>query len=156
MDYASIKELIKMIDDSKLTSFELEFDGVSLKMGKGDFKGSSSTKGDTLIQEKTYKQQEIKSVLESVSSTEEINVKDDVACNYVVSPIVGTFYSSPSANKEPYVKIGDKVKKGDILCIIEAMKIMNEIKSEYDGTIVDILVSNEQMVEYGQKLFSIR
>ena len=74
----------------------------------------------------------------------------------IVSPIVGTFYESPGADKKPYVKVGDKVKKGDIVCIVEAMKVMNEIEAEVDGEIVEISVKNEQMVQYGEVLFKIK
>ena len=73
----------------------------------------------------------------------------------VKSPIVGTMYSSPSDESQNFVKVGSEVKKGDILCILEAMKLMNEIESEVDGEIVEVLVSNEDMVEYGQPLFKI-
>lgn len=76
--------------------------------------------------------------------------------NVIKSPMVGTFYSSSSPEKEPYVKVGERIKKGDTLCIIEAMKLMNEIESEFDGEIAEILVKNEQMVEYGQALFKIK
>ena len=75
--------------------------------------------------------------------------------NLVKAPIVGTFYQSSGPDKPPFVKVGDKVKEGDLLCIIEAMKIMNEIKSPYSGEIVEILVSNDNMVEYNQPLFRI-
>ena len=70
--------------------------------------------------------------------------------------MVGTFYGKPSPNGEPYVKVGQKVKKGDILCIIEAMKLMNEIESEFDGEIKEILVKEEEPVEYGKPLFVIK
>lgn len=70
--------------------------------------------------------------------------------------MVGTFYASPSPEKEPFVKIGDKVHKGQVLCVVEAMKLMNEIESEYDGEIVEICVKNEDMVEYGTSLFKIK
>jgi acetyl-CoA carboxylase biotin carboxyl carrier protein len=73
----------------------------------------------------------------------------------VTSPIVGTFYASQGPDKEYFVKVGSRVKKGDTLCIIEAMKLMNEIDSEVDGEVVEVLVENEQMVEYGQPLFRI-
>ncbi len=72
------------------------------------------------------------------------------------SPLVGTFYCAPSEGADPYVKVGDVVKKGQVLGIVEAMKLMNEIESEFDGEVVEILVENEQMVEYGQPLFVIR
>jgi len=74
---------------------------------------------------------------------------------YVKSPLVGTFYRAPSPESPPFVEVGSKVKKGDTLCIIEAMKVMNEIKSEYDGVVKEILVENGQPVEYGQVLFAI-
>ena len=73
----------------------------------------------------------------------------------VTSPMVGVFYASPSPDAEPYVRVGDRVKKGDVLCIIEAMKVMNEIVSETDGEVVDICVQNGQVVEYSQVLFKI-
>ena len=76
--------------------------------------------------------------------------------NTVSSPLVGTFYASPSPDAEPFVKTGDRVKKGQILGIIEAMKLMNEIESEYDGVVEAVLVNNEEVVEYGQPLFRIK
>ncbi len=79
----------------------------------------------------------------------------EVSGNIIKSPIVGTFYSAPGPEAEDYVKVGDKVRKGQVLCIIEAMKLMNEIESEFDGEIAEILVKNEQMVEFGQPLFKI-
>jgi acetyl-CoA carboxylase biotin carboxyl carrier protein len=76
--------------------------------------------------------------------------------NIVKSPMVGTFYSKSSPTAEAFVKVGDKIKKGDTLCIIEAMKLMNEIESEYDGEIVEILVKDGEMVDYGKDLFIIK
>ena len=73
----------------------------------------------------------------------------------VKSPMVGTLYLKPSPNKAPYVNVGDVVKKGQVICIIEAMKLMNEIESEYDGKIVEICTQNEEMVEYGKPIFKI-
>ena len=70
--------------------------------------------------------------------------------------MVGTFYSSSSPDKEPFVKIGDKVKKGQVVCILEAMKLMNEIESEFDGEIVEICAKNEDIIEYGAPLFKIK
>jgi len=73
----------------------------------------------------------------------------------ILSPMVGTFYAAPSPDSEPYVKAGDHVEPGQTLCILEAMKLMNEIKTEFAGTIIDIVVENGQAVEYGQTLFLI-
>jgi oxaloacetate decarboxylase alpha subunit len=75
---------------------------------------------------------------------------------YIKSPIVGTFYTAPNPNSDPFVSVGDMVEKGSVLCIIEAMKLMNEIESEVAGEIVSVLVDNGQPVEYGEKLFTIR
>ena len=84
------------------------------------------------------------------------NKESEVKGITVKSPMVGTFYSKSSPSSEPFVKIGSKVKKGDTLCIIEAMKLMNEIESEYDGEIIEILVKDEEMVDYGKPLFIIK
>ncbi len=74
----------------------------------------------------------------------------------LTAPMVGTFYAQPAPDRPPYIKVGDMVKKGQIICIIEAMKLMNEIESEYDGEVVEVLVKNEDMVEFGQPLFLIK
>jgi acetyl-CoA carboxylase biotin carboxyl carrier protein len=81
---------------------------------------------------------------------------DDPTVAYITSPFVGTFYRSPSPDAPPYVDVGARVQKGQVLCIVEAMKLMNEIESEVDGTVVDLLVANGQPVEYGQQLYKIR
>ena len=80
---------------------------------------------------------------------------ETVSGNVVSSPLVGTFYASSSPEAEPFVKVGDSVKKGQVLGIVEAMKLMNEIESEYDGIVKQILVSNEDVIEYGQPMFVI-
>ena len=91
------------------------------------------------------------------ADTEGVNLKaPSVSGNIVKSPLVGTFYAAPSEDAAPFVKVGDKVKKGQVLAIVEAMKLMNDIESDFDGEIIEILVENGQSVEYGQPLFSIR
>ena len=90
------------------------------------------------------------------ASSQTAQVGDIPSDNVVVSPLVGTFYSSSSPEAEPFVKEGDTVKKGQVLGIIEAMKLMNEIESEYDGVVEAVLVKNEEVVEYGQPLFRIK
>jgi acetyl-CoA carboxylase biotin carboxyl carrier protein len=92
--------------------------------------------------------------IEDVYDVEEITITENLYT--VKSPMVGTFYRAPSPDSPPFVKIGDKVQKGQTLCIIEAMKIMNEIESEISGEIVDILLNDEDTVEYGQALMKIR
>lgn len=85
-----------------------------------------------------------------------LDVKEHTDYISVTSPIVGLFYAAPAENAEPYVSLGDRVKKGQTLCIVEAMKLMNEISAEIDGEICEICVTNGQMVEYGTELFRIK
>ncbi len=90
---------------------------------------------------------------EIVSKNEEI-INEDLSL--VKSPLVGTYYSSSAPGEAPYVEVGSKVKKGDVLCIVEAMKIMNEITSEFDGEVIEVLRKDEEIVEFGMELFKIR
>ncbi len=90
------------------------------------------------------------------ASAEAQTTEEEVGLHFVTSPIVGTFYRAPSPDADPYVKVGDSVTKGQVLCIVEAMKLMNEIESDMSGTIVKVLPDNAQPVEFGQRLFAIR
>lgn len=95
--------------------------------------------------------------VQNIEQPENVSQKsDDQTGSLVTSPLVGTFYAAPSQDLPPYVQVGDKVKKGQVLAIVEAMKLMNEIESDFDGEIAEIYVENGQPVEYGQKLFRIR
>jgi acetyl-CoA carboxylase biotin carboxyl carrier protein len=87
--------------------------------------------------------------------SQEVIPQEEVKGNKVTSPIVGTFYRKPSPDKDPFIKVGDVVEEGDILCIIEAMKMMNEIKSDFSGKVVSIDVEDGQPVEYGQHIITI-
>ncbi|NLJ88027.1 MAG: acetyl-CoA carboxylase biotin carboxyl carrier protein [Epulopiscium sp.] len=147
MEYKEIENLMKVMNESNLTELEIEKEGFSLKIKK-EKEIVAISNIEAPIEVQSHKAQEIKPEKEKIIKEEEGTV--------VYSPIVGTFYSSPSPGAEPFVKIGDKVKKGDTLCIIEAMKIMNEIEAEVDGEIVEVLVRNEEMVEYKQPLFRIK
>jgi acetyl-CoA carboxylase biotin carboxyl carrier protein len=125
-----------------------------LEVKKGDFHLILSKKGKEILEGKiTEDRPEIninKILEESKQSSQEV---ENIV--YVKSPLVGTFYRAPSPTSPPFVQQGQKVKKGDILCIIEAMKVMNEIKSDYDGIVKEILVENGKPVEFGQVLFII-
>ena len=152
MDFKNIQELIRTVSESELTSFEIENDGISIKMQKGVLSTDSKSQ-DKIITDKEPKIIS-KKINENFKSLEqEIEVDENI--EIVKSPIVGIFYSSSSPKDDDFVKVGSKVKKGQTLCIIEAMKLMNEIEAECDGTIAEILVEKEQMVEYGQHLFKI-
>ena len=126
MNYEDIKKLIDDMGNSKLTEISIDFPD-GTKIGM---------------------KKEVNEIVET--ETQEDN------CKIVKSPMVGTFYLKPDPNSNPYVEIGKKVKKGDILCIIEAMKLMNEIECEFDGEIAEILVKDGEMVEYGKPLFNIK
>lgn len=95
-------------------------------------------------------------VIDTPSAVNTSAVREDGDCISVNSPIVGVFYAAPAENAEAYVKVGDKVKKGQTLCIIEAMKLMNEITADEEGVISEICVTNGQVVEYGTELFRIK
>ena len=146
MDYSALKEIIKLVSDSKLTTFELEQEGTIIRMKKEAAVVEVREVSNKII----GMEQKTTSIVSE--ETSEVVVK---AGEIVKSPIVGTYYEAPGTDKPSFVKVGDKVKKGDVLCIIEAMKIMNEIQSDYDGEILEILVNNEDMVEYGQPLFRV-
>jgi len=133
-----------------MKEYELEY----LEVKKGDFHLILSKKGTEIIERKITEDRPVvdinKIVEESKQTTQEL---ENIV--YVKSPLVGTFYRAPSPTSPPFVELGQKVKKGDVLCIIEAMKVMNEIKSDYDGIIKEILVENGKPVEFGQVLFII-
>lgn len=157
MDFEKIKDLMKSLDGSNLMDFELKLqDGFYLRMNKHKSQ-QQATQSQQVENTQQFVQQMSQTVAtqttEPIEQPKEENKK--IEGNTVKSPIVGTFYSSSSPTKPAFVKVGDKVKKGDVLCIIEAMKVMNEITSQFDGEVAEILVGNEDMVEYGQPLFTI-
>lgn len=139
MEYEKIKQLINDMGNSKLTSVDIEFpDGMKIKMEKN-------------VSAMPFNEQ-----VKVIEHIEENTVKEEVKSgNIVKSPMVGTFYSKSSPTSNPYVEIGAEVKKGTVLCIVEAMKLMNEIESEFNGKIEEILVKDGEAVEYGQPLFRI-
>lgn len=150
MEYEKIKQLMEDMGNSKLTSIDIDFpDGTKISMKKEEKQVVKVTENKPV--ENLSTREEIN--IETNSEKQEEKIEDG---NVVTSPMVGTFYSKPSPNSEPYVEVGKKVKKGDVLCIIEAMKLMNEIESEFDGEITEILVKDEEPVEYGKPLFVIK
>ena len=144
MNYDDIKKLIDDMGNSKIDELKIEFpDGIKISMKK-DKAPVSQVLPTENIQYVTVPEK----VQENKECKEEYKI--------VKSPMVGTFYSKSSPNAKPYVEVGQQVKKGDILCIVEAMKLMNEIESEFDGEIVEICVNDGDMVDYGKVLFKIR
>ena len=144
MEYEKIIQLINDFGNSKLNNLKLDFpDGTKIDMSKGDEKVKFVN-----VEPNIDKEEKIENKVTSCEKSLDNG-------NIMTSPMVGTFYLKPSPNAEPYVKVGQRVKKGDILCIIEAMTLMNEIESEYDGVIEEILVKDSECVEYGKPLFRI-
>ena len=161
MNFNEVKELISILDDSKLAYFELENEDGYIKIDKSmsrDYVPNKIQNEVSAIENKEEKQHNntISSkinIKENENITNESQVEENI--EFIKSPIVGTFYSKSSPDVEPFVQKGDKVSKGDIVCIVEAMKLMNEIESEYDGKIAKILVKDGEPVEYGTQLFVI-
>lgn len=146
MEFGQIIDLIKAVSDSNLTEFEIQ---------DGETKISMETNKETkqITVTAPLVQPQLSAV--QLAAVQEEEKAEEKTGNIVKSPLVGTFYQSASPESEPFVKEGDTVKKGQVLGIVEAMKLMNEIESEYDGTVKEILVKNEQMVEFGQPMFVI-
>ena len=145
MELEDLKELIELLKETDITELQVEKDGTKVKIKR----------------ERYLQSFEISAQKPSVVPLQETLVKEIVAEDAeprlitITSPIVGTFYRSPSPEAASFIEIGQRVKKGQVLCIIEAMKLMNEIESEADGVVVKALVENGQPVEYGEPLFLI-
>ena len=147
MDEKNIRKYAKLMQELGLTGLEIKENGSELRLERMERAAPAAAAVPVIS---ALPAQEPAAV--SIPAAEQ--VPDD--CIEISSPMVGVFYSAPAENAQPFVSVGDPVKKGDVLCIIEAMKLMNEIESEYDGTIAEILVENGQPVEYGQPLFRIQ
>lgn len=184
MDLNYIKELIKAVDESGVEEVEIEIEGSRLRISKNK-KGETNASVNTnsfpnyipipfpiyqpagfqqfpapipQVPQTPQVQQAVPAEVKEekrVEITEAPSVEAGKKYHEIKSPIVGTFYRAPAPDAEPYVKVGDEVFPGTVLCIVEAMKLMNEIESDVHGRIVKILVENAQPVEYGQPLFLI-
>ncbi|MDD7793281.1 acetyl-CoA carboxylase biotin carboxyl carrier protein [Clostridium sp. 'White wine YQ'] len=155
MKIEEVKELINLINESDLALFEFKTDDCYLKMDKSTTR--SSEVKEVVTAASPVPVANITSSETTIVNKEETIISAPAQEGYIVkSPIVGTFYMSPSPDKPAYAEVGKRVKQGDTLCIIEAMKLMNEIESEVSGEVLEILVENESMVEFGQPLFRIR
>ena len=157
MEFEQILKLIDHVSASRLESFCYENDCLNITLNCEKKNSSVVLSGNTDGSQKVV--QIVSETGNNLTSadTEGVNLKaPSVSGNIVKSPLVGTFYAAPSEDAAPFVKVGDKVKKGQVLAIVEAMKLMNDIESDFDGEIIEILVENGQSVEYGQPLFSIR
>jgi len=158
MNIKEVKDLIREILQSDITEFELEHTGTKLRLKRG--RGSTDASPSAALNDVGHP--EIPNTLPipnevPASALTGLDEKDEEAGLHIItSPIVGTFYSAPSPGSEPYVKVGDAVEEGQILCVVEAMKLMNEIPSDVTGEVVRLYVETGHAVEFGQKLFGIR
>lgn len=158
MDLNYIKKLIKILDTSNVAEIEIEEEGTKLRLSKPKPKITPNLTPLNFTPIQNNNPAESLSLEKAVSRTkpEEVRVEANNENVYEVkSPMVGTFYRAPSPDADPYVNVGSNVSPGSVLCIIEAMKLMNEIESEVSGKIIKILVENTQPVEYNQPLFLI-
>ena len=158
MKVEQVLELVKAVSDSELAEFKYEEDGVKLSLKKTSDKivqvpAPAAPMAAPVIAPAVMPAGAEAQAAEAAAPAEGEN--DKSAGNVVKSPLVGTFYAAPAEDAEPYVKVGDSVKEGQVLAIVEAMKLMNEIESDFTGTVKEILVENGQGVEFGQPLFVI-
>lgn len=145
MEYEKIKQLMDDMGNSKLTNIDIEFpDGTKISMKK-------ESKETIVVNQVT----DNNTIIPNNTTQKEERSNDVEEGNIIKSPMVGTFYSKPSPTANAYVEVGKTVKVGDTLCIIEAMKLMNEIESEFAGEVIEILVKDGDTVEYGTPLFKI-
>jgi acetyl-CoA carboxylase biotin carboxyl carrier protein len=158
MEYRDIKRLLDAIAGADINEFTLETTEYKLAVRRGiaELEHSGSRISPQLPAVDAQPVAQIPKAVASVPETPAGIAALDPHLIEITAPIVGTFYAAPSPDAADYVRVGDKVSRGSVLCIIEAMKLMNEIEAEVDGVITEILVRNEEPVEYGQPLFRIR
>ncbi|MED1090266.1 acetyl-CoA carboxylase biotin carboxyl carrier protein [Bacillus paramycoides] len=155
-----VRELIKLIDSSNIDEFEYKKDGTTIKMKK---RGNEVVTMQTPVTKQVVQpvapvevETAVAAAQVEVPKQEEKKAVQNENLHKIISPMVGTFYSSSSPDTPQYVSVGDKVSKDSIVCIVEAMKLFNEIDADVEGEIVEILVNNGQLVEYGQPLFLVK
>ena len=150
IDYKEINKLVKFMEENKLSHFELEVEDLKIKISRNPSPLPPS-ESIPISPEPAESAED-----ESVQPQEAEPEKGKNNSSLITSPMVGTFYRAPDPSSSPFVEIGDPVKKNQTLCIIEAMKLMNEIEAEVDGILEKIFVEDGKPVEYGQKLFAIK
>jgi acetyl-CoA carboxylase biotin carboxyl carrier protein len=148
IDYDEIRKLIGLLEEKNLSVFELEVEGLKVKIGRNTLPPPSAAAVPAPAPPVPFETAEAAEArVQAVEAAK--------GHHLITSPMVGTFYRAPDPTSAPFIDIGDVIKKGQTLCIIEAMKLMNEIEADVDGTVVEIFVDNSRPVEYGQKLFAI-
>ena len=157
MTLDEIKQLIEFIKGQELTEFELEQDGFKIRIKSGQGHQVAAVAHPSAAMPMMAPQMAPVAAASAPAATPAPAVEDDGGELCIMkSPIVGTFYRSAEPGAKEFVSVGDTVRKGQVLCIIEAMKLMNEIDSEYDGEVTSIYIENGQAVQYGERLFAIK
>jgi len=147
MDIRKVKKLIEMLENSNLEEIEIQEGEESVRLVKSHGSLQSIQPQSIVLPQEAQPE-----VIEQEIASPEAATRDS---NSINSPMVGTFYASASPGAKPFISVGDIVSEGDVVCIVEAMKMMNEIKSEYSGTVLSVNVENAEPVEYGQSLFEL-
>ena len=155
MNLDDVREILVLMRENGLSEFEIEREGLKLRLRKDVSTGAVTTAPAIVVAGVPAMPVAAPAGASAPPAPVEPGASE-VELAVVKSPIVGTFYRSPEPGAESFVEIGTTVKKGQVLCIIEAMKLMNEIDSEFDGEVVNIYVENGQPVQYGERLFAIR
>tara|TARA_B110000014_G_scaffold256251_1_gene239118 strand:+ start:918 stop:1376 length:459 start_codon:yes stop_codon:yes gene_type:complete len=150
MDIRKVKKLIEMLENSNLEEIEIQEGEESVRLVKSNGNINNSSSAQPIIVPQTSSPDTLVEQSQSDGTSEE-----NLDGNFINSPMVGTFYASASPGTKPFINVGDLVAEGDVVCIVEAMKMMNEIKSEFSGKVVAVKVENSEPVEYGQALFEI-
>lgn len=153
MDIQLIKKLVQLVKDNEVGELKIEEDNFKITIKHKDFIAIKTIAAAPIMSNQTAPSPQV--VIEDKQPTPKETTPVSSNTVTVKAPMIGTFYRSAGSDKEVFVKVGDTVKKGDVLCIIEAMKLFNEIQSEVSGKIIKVLVDNEQAVEYDQALFLI-
>ena len=155
MDLKEIKQILTLMDEHEVTEFMFERKDTKILLRRGGGEGSGAPMMQ-FVQPTAMHTPQVPAAAANAASAATALVVEDASLFTITSPMVGTFYASPSPDSEPYVKPGAKVTSGSTVCIIEAMKIMNEIKAEVNGTVEQVCVKNGQPVEFGQALCKVR
>jgi len=158
VDPKEIREIIELISRSNFASFELEGDGFKLKLVKEQLAAQASAAATEPARPIAAAPPPVATAVNTAGALAETGAEAavDDGTVQVLSPIVGTFYRAPSPEAANFVEIGAKVSKGQVMCIVEAMKVMNEIEAEIDGEVIDVMVANGQPVEFGEVMFRLR
>ena len=153
MELEQIKAIVAMMKDNDLSEFSMEQDGLKLRIKRGPEEFQQTV---TLPPPVPAQSTAAPAPVQPPASAAPATVAPPADINHITSPMVGTFYLSPSPDAPPYVEVGQEVDAETVVCIIEAMKVMNEIKAEVKGVITEIVAENAKPVEFGQKLFAVR